>query len=202
VTLSAFTPRVSEAGVGEASARLYCRLNDVDGGACSSIISRGGNLPNGERVKVSAIVAVVVLVIAGLVMYDRHAPREYIPCPEGKRTTIDLQQFRNTYYTYGAELDVSVRGKLQAKGKLTPVVLKQLGDQSERANQFMGFVVAGYNACAISAARYDDYTKRFASLNEFAAQISAEIAKDRPDEQIVKRLLDQMHAVDAAGDSK
>jgi len=76
------------------------------------------------------------------------------------------------YSGYTVQLEITLSKKVQVTGKLDPKMLQQLSEALQQSNEFRKFVVAGYNACAVSRAQYGQYGARFQALETLARQIS------------------------------
>lgn len=95
-----------------------------------------------------------------------------VHCDDGPRRTIDMRDFATKYSAYSIELEASVADKAKASAKFTPMQLQQISESLQSANEFRKYVVAGYNACAISKAQYAQYEPRFLTLDALARQIN------------------------------
>lgn len=83
-----------------------------------------------------------------------------------------MRDFATKYSAYSIELEASVADKAKASAKFTPMQLQQISESLQSANEFRKYVVAGYNACAISKAQYAQYEPRFLTLDALARQIN------------------------------
>ena len=80
--------------------------------------------------------------------------------------------------------------KGEFSGKIDPVQLQSLTEAAQQSNEFRKFLVAGYNACAISKAQYAEFGARFQTLDGLARQIDNLVAKGSLDEQGKQALAD------------
>lgn len=94
-----------------------------------------------------------------------------IQCDDGTRRTIDLREFSTRYWVYAMELEVSIKDVANVSGKLDPKELHQLNAAQQQAIEFRKYIVAGFNACAISKSQYLETASRFQALDSVAQQI-------------------------------
>ncbi len=119
------------------------------------------------------LAAMAALVVLALIFADLYrASSKTIECDDGKRRTIDVRDFVTRNAAYSVELEAAVGAK-RLVGKLEPVALRELSASLQQARQFHQFVVAGYNACAISKQQYAEYGARYQAMDSLARQISA-----------------------------
>jgi hypothetical protein len=99
-----------------------------------------------------------------------------LQCEDGPRKTIDIRDFITQYSAYSVELEGAVSDK-KLTAKLNPVQLQQLSESLQHANEFRKFLVAGYNACAVSKKQYTEYGATFQALDSLSRQINTISAK-------------------------
>ena len=99
-----------------------------------------------------------------------------IECDDGRRKTIDIRDFITQYSAYSVELEGAVSDK-KLSAKLNPVQLQQLSESLQHANEFRKFLVAGYNACAVSKKQYTEYGATFQAMDSLSRQINTILAK-------------------------
>jgi hypothetical protein len=107
-----------------------------------------------------------------------------IDCGQGdNRRSIDLRDFTTQYWAYSVEFEASLadRGKLSAK--LEPKQLQQLSEAMQQGQEFRKFLVAGYNACAITKTQYANFGAKFQALDGLARQIN-ELSGREPFEKL------------------
>ena len=117
-----------------------------------------------------------------------------IDCEDGPRRTIDIRDFVARYSAYSLELEGSVANKAKFSGKLNPVRLQELSDALQRANEFRKFLVAGYNACAISKQQYGRFGANFEAMDSLSRRIDGIISKpdlSQPDKENLAQLVQQ-----------
>ena len=145
-----------------------------------------------KRTRITLILAVLVAGLAWL-GYDFILKRsENFDCGNGDlRRTIDLRDFTTRYWAYSVEFEASLahRGKLATK--LTPQVLQQLSDAMQQGREFRQFVVAGYNACAVTKTQYADFGVKFQTLDGLARQIDTLAAQEPGDKAQLSELVRQ-----------
>ena len=99
-----------------------------------------------------------------------------LECDDGPRKTIDIRDFITQYSAYSVELEAAVSDK-KLSAKLNPVQLQQLSESLQHANEFRKFLVAGYNACAVSKKQYTEYGATFQAMDSMSRQINTTLAK-------------------------
>ena len=99
-----------------------------------------------------------------------------IECDDGRRKTIDIRDFITQYSAYSVELEGAVSDK-KLTAKLNPVQLQQLSESLQHANEFRKYLVAGYNACAVSKKQYAGYGATFQAMDSLSRQINTTLAK-------------------------
>jgi hypothetical protein len=134
---------------------------------------------NTKAVWVSAF-GVVVIVVLALVVSDLWKTRQLtVDCDDGSRRTIDMRDFVTRYWAYSAELEATV-GDKRFSSKLDPRPLQQLPDSLQHAKEFSKLLVAGYNACAITKEKYQQYMAQFQAMDNLARQINQITANPDP----------------------
>ena len=137
---------------------------------------------NSKTIWLVSIVAVVLLAIL-FIGRDLFLSRSGdIDCDDGRRKTIDIRDFITQYSAYSVELEAAVSEK-KLSAKLNPVQLQQLSESLQHANEFRKFLVAGYNACAVSKKQYSEYGATFQAMDSFSRQINTISAKPVLNEQ-------------------
>src|SRR5262249_12722754 len=114
---------------------------------------------NSKTIWLACIGAVVLLAIIWVGRDLFLKPRD-LKCDDGPRKTIDIRDFITQYSAYSVELEGAV-GDKKLTAKLNPVQLQQLSESLQHANEFRKFLVAGYNACAVSKEQYTEYGATF-----------------------------------------
>ena len=116
-------------------------------------------------------VLVFVIVAAGWLARDLYLRRNGpFNCGDGPRRRIDIRDFTTQYSAYSVELEAKVK-EASVSAKLTPVQLRQISDANQLNRDFMQYVVAGYNSCAISKLDYGRFENRFRALDSMAKEI-------------------------------
>jgi hypothetical protein len=124
-----------------------------------------------------ACIGAVVLVTIVWVGRDLFLTRSgNLECDDGPRKTIDIRDFITQYSAYSVELEAAVDDK-KLSAKFDPVQLQQLSESLEHANGFRKFLVAGYNACAVSKKQYTEYGATFQAMDSLSRQINTTSAK-------------------------
>jgi hypothetical protein len=116
-------------------------------------------------------VVLVIVIFVGRDLYLRSA--HIIQCADGPRKRIDSREFSTTYWAYAAEFEASIGNKAKFSGKLDPKQLQELTEAAQQAGEFRKYLVAGYNACAISKAQYAKDGKSFQALDSLSRQINS-----------------------------
>jgi hypothetical protein len=141
---------------------------------------------NSKTVTLTAIAAVLALVIAYFV-WDSRLRWGTVHCPDGSsHPKIDIRDFTTQYWAYSAKLEVSVGDKAKMSTQLDPKTLDQASQALQSTREFRKYVVAGYNSCAITPARYESLGARFQALDNLAQQIDSLISRQSlsPDEKL------------------
>jgi len=124
-------------------------------------------------VSIGALVLLVILWVGRDLFLFK--PRE-LQCDDGPRKSIDIRDFITQYSAYSVELEAAVSEK-KLSAKLNPVQLQQLSESLQHANEFRKFLVAGYNACAVSKKQYTEYGATFQALDSLSRQINTALSK-------------------------
>lgn len=128
---------------------------------------------NVKTVILFAIAAVIVLVGLWLMRDLILKTSKEITCEDGPRRTIDIRDFTRQYWAYSVQFEASVDEKTKFIGKLTPSQLQQVSESFQQAIEFRKFLVAGFNACAISKTQYAQYGVKFQALDALSRQIDS-----------------------------
>ena len=127
---------------------------------------------NTKMISMAAIAAVLIIVVI-VVSRDLILRRsQEFQCGDGPRRTIDIRDFTTKYSGYSVELEASVQDKAKVSTIVTPAQLQQLTEALQNTQEFRKFVVAGYNSCGITKARYSEYGAWFQALDEMAREIN------------------------------
>lgn len=123
--------------------------------------------------RLAAVVAVVLLLVLAFLAYVVFKARgEAIDCGNGdSRRAIDLRDFTTRYWAYSVEFEAAIKDRAKLAAKLQPTQLQQLSEAMQQGREFRQFVVAGYNACAISKKQYADFGATFQALDGLARRI-------------------------------
>lgn len=138
-----------------------------------------------------AVVVAAALISVGLLARDvwlgqsqeRH-------CPDGIHHTIDLRAFTTAYHTYSAEFEATL-GSRRLSGKVSPQRLQELSEAAQQANEFRKYIVAGFNACAITRAQYFEYGDRYKMLDDLGRRIDG-LAPREPLTEADRARLDEL----------
>lgn len=138
---------------------------------------------NAKTVAAGAIAAVLALAVI-IVTRDLWLRSQTVHCSDGSHPKIDMRDFMTKYWAYSVRLEATVADKAKVSTQLDPKLLAQVSDTLQEANEFRKYVVAGYNSCAIPAARYAQLGERFRTLDSLAREINALVSKPAlsPDE--------------------
>lgn len=123
-----------------------------------------------------ALLAAVVVLAAGYFLWDRLHSGGDLDCGDGPRKTIDTRDFQTRYWAYSVELEASLADQAKVAAKLTPQQMQQLSEAMQSGAEFRKYVVAGYNACAISKQQYQQWGPQFQALDSLARQINSLLA--------------------------
>ena len=131
---------------------------------------------NSKTIWLVSIIAMFLLVILWVGRGLYLSKSRDIECDDGRRKTIDIRDFITQYSAYSVELEGAVSDK-KLTAKLNPVQLQQLSESLQHANEFRKFLVAGYNACAVSKKQYSDYGATFQAMDSLSRQINTALSK-------------------------
>src|SRR5579864_7906356 len=96
----------------------------------------------------------ILVLFAGAVVWvgwDVYQKRgQTIPCPDGPHGKIDLRNFITQYSQWSITFEAEVQGKGKIATRLEPQQAQQLSEAVQQAAEFRKYVVAGFNACAIT----------------------------------------------------
>lgn len=126
--------------------------------------------------KIAAVAAVVIVIVITVLWMGRDIilrSQGEITCDDGRRRVIDIRDFTMSYWAYSVEFEASIKDQAKLSGKLEPKQLQQLSEAVQQANEVRKFVVAGYNACAVSKAQYLQYGAKFGVLDALSRQIDS-----------------------------
>lgn len=132
---------------------------------------------NAKTVAVVTIGSVVALALIFVARDLRLRSKDIVHCADGSHPTIDIRDFTTQYWTYSVKLEATVADKAKVSTELDPKLLAQVSEALQEANEFRKYVVAGYNACAISSAQYIQLESRFKSLDKMALEINSLVSK-------------------------
>ena len=125
---------------------------------------------NGKIVGLTTIGAVALIIVLWFGKDWLQSIGRNIECDDGPRQTIDLRDFITQFSSYSFELQVD---KARFAGKLEPAVFQQMSEALQQANEFRKFLVAGYNACAVTKTQYAHFGARFQTMESLARQIDS-----------------------------
>jgi hypothetical protein len=103
-------------------------------------------------------------------------PKEIV-CKDGIHRTIDIRDFTTTYLGYSAKFEVSIKDRERLSVNIEPMLLQQLSESLQQANEFRKLIVVGFNSCAITNVQYLQYGAKFQVLDNLSRQID-NIAKN------------------------
>ena len=154
-------------------------------------------MPSGmsKNTRITAIVAIAaVLFIAVVWLLQDYIQKhgENFDCGNGDlRRTIDLRDFTTRYWAYAVEFEASVADRGKVAARLEPRQLQQLSEAMQQGREFRQFVVAGYNACAMTKSQYADYGVKFQALDGLARQIDTLAGQEPGDKTRLAELVHQ-----------
>jgi hypothetical protein len=92
-------------------------------------------------------------------------------CADGPHGHIDLRDFVEHYSQWSVTFEAEAQGKGKISATLDPKQAQQLSEAVQQAGEFRKFVVAGFNACAITSAQYAHFGALFQDLDSLERQI-------------------------------
>ena len=96
---------------------------------------------------------------------------QIISCADGPHGRIDLRDFVEHYSQWSVTFEAEAQGKGKISTKLEPKQAQQLSEAVQQAGEFRKFVVAGFNACAITSVQYARFGGLFQDLDSLERQI-------------------------------
>lgn len=114
-----------------------------------------------------------------------------IACPDGPHGRIDLRDFVTQYSQWSVTFEAEAQGKGKIATALEPRQAQQLSEAVQQANEFRKYVVAGYNACAISQEQYGRFGSALQNLDSLERQIG-QLASKTGSTQEDRRQLQQL----------
>jgi hypothetical protein len=110
--------------------------------------------------------------------WDAYQKRgQTVSCPDGPHGHIDLRDFVQTYSQWSVTFEAEAVGKGKISTKLEPNQAQQLSEAVQQAAEFRKFVVAGFDACAITSVQYGRFGAMFQDLDSLERQIGQLTAK-------------------------
>jgi hypothetical protein len=152
-----------------------------------------------KNAKIIWLAAIVAVVILALVLEFRDIflrTSKVVTCDDGSRRTIDIREFSTKYSAYSVELEVTVADKAKISTKLNPEQLQQLSESLQSANEFRKYLVAGFNSCAISKAKFAQDGTRFQAMDNLAHEINELVGDSSPSQQQIAKLTGLIHQYD------
>ena len=142
---------------------------------------------NSKTIWIACIGAVVLLAVVWVVR-DLFLTRSGdLECDDGPRKIIDIRDFITQYSGYSVEFEATVTDR-KLSAKINPVQMQHLSESLQHANEFRKFLVAGYNACAVSKKQYSEYGATFQAMDSLSRQINMTLAKPEPNPQELTEL--------------
>ena len=144
-------------------------------------------------VAIAACVVVVVIFVARDLWWHH---QNIVTCPDGPHPTIDTRVFTTRYWAYSVKLEASVADKAKVSTQLDPKLLAQVSEALQEAKDLRQFIVAGYNACAITQKEYGQIETRFHAMNDLARDIDTLLSKpslSKDESTTLDRLISQYH---------
>jgi hypothetical protein len=142
---------------------------------------------NAQTLRLTAIsIGGVVLCFVIWVRWDlTQKPGPTITCPDGSHGRIDLCDFVRQYSQWSVTFEAEAQGKGKIATALEPRAAQQLSEAVQQAVEFRKYVVAGWNACAISRDQYARFGALFQNLDSLERQIGqlTDNTRSSPDDQ-------------------
>ena len=82
-----------------------------------------------------------------------------------------MRDFVNQYSQWSVTFEAEAQGKGKIATKLEPHQAQQLSEAVQQADEFRKYVVAGFNACAITRDQYARFGTLFQNLDSLERQI-------------------------------
>jgi hypothetical protein len=121
---------------------------------------------------IAGVIAGIIILSIVLSARDIYlaSPRS-VNCDDGQRQQIDMRNFATTYYGYALQFEASFGSEAKLSGKLDPKLLHELSESMQATNDFLKYLVAGYNSCAISKLQYANYGMKYQAMDSITRQI-------------------------------
>ena len=131
-----------------------------------------------QRNVLFAMIGAVLVCAAGWLIRDLYLRSgSTFDCGDGPRGKIDLRDFVSRYSSWSVSFEAEAQGKGKIGAKLEPTQAQQLSEAVQQAAEFRKYVVAGYNACAITKDQYARFGVRFQTLDALERRIAQVTAK-------------------------
>lgn len=127
-----------------------------------------------KNARVVLIVAIPAVVFLAAIWFGSDLRQKFggmIACPDGPHGRIDLRDFVTQYSLWSVTFEAEAQGKGKIATALEPRQAQQLSEAVQQANEFRKYVVAGYNACAISREQYGHFGSALQNLDSLERQI-------------------------------
>ena len=118
---------------------------------------------------------IALLVWVGSDLFQKRG--QTVSCADGQHGRIDLRDFVQRYSEWSVTFEAEAQGKGKISTKLEPKQAQQLSEAVQQAGEFRKFVVAGFNACAITSVQYARFGGLFQDLDSLERQIGQLTAK-------------------------
>jgi hypothetical protein len=128
-----------------------------------------------KNTQVILVTAIVAICFLATVWIFRPRQTQVLPeerCSDGPRRLINDTQFATKYWAYSLKVEGTISEKSKASMEIDPKQLQKLSEAMQQANEFRKWLVASYNACAISQAQYATYEMRYQGLDQAARIIN------------------------------
>ena len=184
------------AGVAVRFAEEYAESveSTVDSDACSM-----RRMTKQQRNLWVVVIAAVLVCAAGWLFRDLYLRSGgTFDCGDGPRRKIDLRDFVNQYSSWSVSFEAEAQGKGKIATKLEPTQTQQMSEALQQADEFRKYVVAGYNACAVTKDQYARFGARFQALDALErgiAQVTAKESLSAADRGQLQRLVTEFTEV-------
>lgn len=94
-------------------------------------------------------------------------------CGDGPRRRTGITDFVTKYSGYSIQFEGEIRDKGKLVTSLGDTQLQQISEAVELRREILKFVIAGYNACAVSRKKFETLIPLFQTMDGLEKRISA-----------------------------
>ena len=134
---------------------------------------------NNARIVLFVVVGIAVLSLSWMVWDRSYSNGHPFPCDGKERRAIDMRTFETQYSAYSLALEAQLSVDKKVSIMLEPKQRMDITEALQQANEYRKFIVAGFNACAVTAEQYSKMETHFHLLDNIARQINIMLTKPK-----------------------